>query len=252
MNGLGGPQHAGRSETVRDARAHAPTCGGSTMTRTSVRLTVLGAGLAMATVAAARFGGWAVITVDDLPDYAEAGKPVTISYVARQHGFTLLSGPPASGVARSGRAVVSATAKSQGAGDYAAQLALPSAGDWTITIRSGVMRSEVTLLPLQVTPKGTSGRAIASAERGKRLFVAKGCLTCHVHQDVQGSGTVAVGPDLSGKRFAPQYLAMFLADPSIKSPAANGQTMPKLELRAPEIAALTSFINGERQVTTTR
>jgi len=222
------------------------------MTRTSVRLTVLGAGLALATVAAVRFGGWAVITVDDLPDYAEAGKPVTISYVVRQHGLTLLSGLTASVEAKSGSTVVSATPKSQGAGHYTAQFALPSAGDWAITIRSGFMRSEVTLLPLEVGPKGTAGRVMASAERGKRLFVAKGCLTCHVHQEVQGSGAVPVGPDLSGKRFAPQYLAMFLADPSIKPPGAKGERMPKLDLRAPEIAALTSFINGEKQVTTTR
>ena len=31
-------------------------------------------------------GGWAVTTVDHLPDYIEAGKPFTISYVVRQHG----------------------------------------------------------------------------------------------------------------------------------------------------------------------
>ena len=221
------------------------------MKRPTVRLTVMGAGLALATVAAARFGGWAVITVDDLPDYAEAGKAITISYVVRQHGFTLLSDLTSTVEARSGSTILRAPAKSMGSGHYSAQLALPSAGDWNITIRSGFMRSDVALLPLDVVaPRTTPARALASAERGRRLFVAKGCLTCHVHQDVPGSGVVAVGPELSGKRFAPQYLAMFLADPSIKPPSASGQRMPKLELRAPEIASLTAFINGEKQVTT--
>jgi mono/diheme cytochrome c family protein len=220
------------------------------MRRATVRLTVLGAGIALATIGAVRLGGWAVITVDDLPDYAEAGRPVTISYVVRQHGFTLLSDLASTVEARSGSAVLHASAKSMGSGHYSAQLVLPSAGDWNITIRSGFGRSDVTLLPLDVVaPKATPGRVLASAERGKRLFVAKGCLTCHVHQEVTGSGVVAVGPELTGKRFAPQYLAMFLTDPSIKPPAANGQRMPKLDLRAPEIASLTSFINAEKQVT---
>ena len=219
------------------------------MTKSSVRLTMAGAGLALATIAAVRFGGWAVITVDDLPDYAEAGKPVTLSYVVRQHGITLLSGLSATVEARSGSAVLHASAKPLGSGHYSAQLALPTAGDWTITIRSGFMRSEVTLLPLAVVaPKTTPTRVLANAERGRRLFVAKGCITCHVHQAVDGSGVVAVGPDLTDKRFAPQYLASFLADPSIKPPGAKGERMPKLDLRSPEIAALTSFINGERQV----
>lgn len=215
-----------------------------------VRLTMLGAASALVLIAAARFGGWAVITVDDLPDYVEAGKVVRLSYTVRQHGFTLLNGLSSSVEARSGNQVVRASGKGAGeAGHYDAQLTLPSAGQWSITVRSGFGRSDVTLLPLDVVaPGSTPPRTMANAERGKRLFVAKGCMTCHVRDDVPGSGVVAVGPDLSGKRFAPQYLAQFLADPSIKPPGARGERMPKLDLRSPEIASLTAFINGERQV----
>ena len=224
------------------------------MTRGRKRLTMLGAGLAVATIGAARFGGWAVITVDDLPSYAEVGKPLDLSFVVRQHGFTLLDGLTSSVEARSGVAVVRATMRPvAGAGHYSAQLVLPSAGEWMITIHSGFMRSEVTLLPLDVVaPKAVPMHAIANSERGRQLFVAKGCLTCHVHAEVPGSGVVAVGPELTGKRFAPQYLAMFLDDPSIKPPAADGKRMPKLGLRAPEIASLTAFINNERQVSRAR
>jgi hypothetical protein len=223
------------------------------MTRGRIRLTIVCAGLALASIGAVRFGGWAVITVDDLPAYAEAGKAIDLSFVIRQHGVTLLNGLTSSVEARSRDAVVHGTTRSSGAGHYAAQLVLPSTGEWTITIRSGFMRSEVTLLPLEVVaPRSTPLRATASAERGRHLFVAKGCLTCHVHADVPGSGVVSVGPELTGKRFAPQYLAMFLDDPSIKPPAADGRRMPKLGLRASEIASLTAFINNDRQVSTAR
>jgi cytochrome c2 len=74
--------------------------------------------------------------------------------------------------------------------------------------------------------------------------VAKGCGTCHVHRDVSGSGTVAVGPELTNLRLAPDFLQRFLADP-----ATLGSTnrMPNLSLKPPEIAALIAFLNAERQ-----
>jgi len=43
-------------------------------------------------VGAAHAGGWAVITLDDLPDHAVAGKPIKLVFVVRQHGRTLLTG----------------------------------------------------------------------------------------------------------------------------------------------------------------
>src|SRR2546425_4896085 len=37
-------------------------------------------------------GGWAVVTVKDLPEYFVAGQQYTIEFQVRQHGRTLLSG----------------------------------------------------------------------------------------------------------------------------------------------------------------
>ena len=37
-------------------------------------------------------GGWAVVTVEDLPDYAVAGRAIPLNFTVRQHGVTLLSG----------------------------------------------------------------------------------------------------------------------------------------------------------------
>jgi hypothetical protein len=93
-------------------------------------------------------------------------------------------------------------------------------------------------------------------ERGKRLFVAKGCITCHVHGSVDPAGTLqlkAVGPELTQKRYAPDYLRMYLADPSIRAPSTpNAMRMPNLGLKPAEIASLVAFVNNGQQVTSTK
>ena len=83
------------------------------------------------------------------------------------------------------------------------------------------------------------------------LFAAKGCVTCHVHGGVDIKGQLAnFGPNLTARRFPAQYLAQFLADPSIKPPAsANGARMPNLALKQADIASLIAFINDERKLT---
>ena len=84
---------------------------------------------------------------------------------------------------------------------------------------------------------------LADAERGRRLFVAKGCVTCHLHRAVNET-SIAVGPELTGRRFAPEYLARFLADPAAVIPPPSGAFgMPNLRLKPAEIAALTAFLN---------
>jgi mono/diheme cytochrome c family protein len=92
-----------------------------------------------------------------------------------------------------------------------------------------------------VAPGATPPATLAAAERGRRLFVAKGCVTCHVHAEASGGASLAVGPELTGKRFAAEYLARFLANPAIKT-----DRMPDLGLKPAEIAALSAFINADR------
>jgi mono/diheme cytochrome c family protein len=190
----------------------------------------------------AAYGGWAAVTVQDLPDYVVVGQPVTLTFTVRQHGFTKLSGlKGGKAQAQAGDLSIEAAATpGQQAGQYVAALTLPRAGEWTITIFSGFGNSRVTLLPLRAIPAGSAAPApLAESERGRRLFVAKGCLTCHVHGDVEGSGTVAVGPDLTARRLAPDYLRQFLANQTAK--------MPSLDLKPQEIAALSAFINAAGQ-----
>src|SRR5260370_1060021 len=51
---------------------------------------------------AALFGGWAVITVEDLPDYLVAGQPVSLTFTVRQHGVRPLEAVAPTVEARSG------------------------------------------------------------------------------------------------------------------------------------------------------
>src|SRR5207249_7612857 len=88
------------------------------------------------------------------------------------------------------------------AGQYVASLTLPRAGAWTITIYSGFGNSRVTLPPLlAIAPGAQPPLTPPESERGRRLFVAKGCVTCHVHGDIEGRGPGAVGAALAGRRW---------------------------------------------------
>jgi hypothetical protein len=210
--------------------------------------------IALSAAAASAFtfgrGGWAVITVEDLPEHLVAGKPVELSFLVRQHGVDLMNDLRPTVFAKSGKAQVQASAsRGKKAGSYTSTLVVPSGGDWTITIASGFMNNNVTLAPLQALTTGSpTPRVIAAAERGKQLYIAKGCTTCHVHGAIEASGKIKAGPDLTPKRYQAEYLAKLLDDPSIAKTPGQMNTMPKLELKPTEVAAITAFINADRQV----
>ena len=194
----------------------------------------------------AAFGGWAAITVEDLPDYVVARQAIDLSFIVRQHGVRPLEDLHPRVEAKSANHEVSVAATpGLKTGLYTARLTLPEPGRWTITIRSGFGNSNVTLLPLHALASGAPAPApLADAERGRRLFVAKGCVSCHLHRAVNET-SIAVGPELTERRFAPEYLARFLADPAaVIPPRAGAPSMPNLGLKPAEIAALTAFLNG--------
>jgi hypothetical protein len=209
--------------------------------------------IALSTVAATAFtfgrGGWAVITVEDLPEHLVVGKSTELAFVVRQHGVTLLDNLRPTVFAKSGKTEVQASAiRGNKSGTYSSTLVVPSAGEWTITIKSGFMNNDATLDAIPAVAAGTPApKAVAAAERGKRLFVAKGCNTCHVHADVEESGRIKAGPNLTPKRYQAEYLAKLLEDPAIARTPGAMNTMPKLELNAAEVRAITAFINGAKQ-----
>jgi mono/diheme cytochrome c family protein len=195
------------------------------------------------------FGGWAIITVDDLPYALTVGQPTTIAFSVRQHGMKLLDHltPRLTATDEKGGSEVTASALASGAeGHYVAQLVVPRAGNWAITINSSFMNSRAKLLPIAAGVRVKDSEP--PVERGRRLFVAKGCVGCHVHGDVPGYSSIAVGPNLTPKRYQADYLAKLLADPSIARTPGKQFAMPNLGLKTQEIASLVAFINADRQV----
>jgi hypothetical protein len=197
----------------------------------------------MLPVLATSWGGWAVITVENLPDHLVAREPVTLEFTIRQHGVEPLGGLEPSVVARSGRDVAEVDARpGTRKGRYVATITVPQPGDWTFTINSGFGPNRSQLLPLTAVATGAQVMPLSPGERGRHLFVGKGCVTCHVHERVEsGKGTGA--PDLTHRRFAPEYLSQFLADPQKMASRNASWTMPNLDLKQGEISALVAFLN---------
>lgn len=95
-------------------------------------------------------------------------------------------------------------------------------------------RSPVADIPVTTT----------AASAGRDLFLAKGCVVCHVNERAIKESeqySVSMGPDLSAYRNDPTYLHQWLKDPKSLKPTTE---MPNLELKAEEIDALVEFINA--------
>jgi len=82
-------------------------------------------------------GGWAVVTLEDLPTQVAAGEPITLEFSVRQHGRALVPGYEPVIQARNQQTgqTIRATASPSGqVGHYRATLTFPSTGDWAWTV----------------------------------------------------------------------------------------------------------------------
>lgn len=94
-----------------------------------------------------------------------------------------------------------------------------------------------------------SPATLSPIERGEALFLAKGCITCHTHTKVASQYYVRSGftgpggsaPDLSHYSGTPEFLRLWMADPTKIKP----KTMPNLGLSTSEIEALIAFLSVE-------
>jgi len=194
-------------------------------------------------------GGWAVVTLDTLPESVVASAPLRLSFTVRQHGQTLMDGLQPKVVAVAGKDQIAGTAQPAGqTGRYVATLTFPRPADWVITVDSGFgVNSRLTLLPLPVVAAAShAANAQTAAGRGLRLFVAKGCVTCH--QNSLGSGNTSLGfaPALVARKYEDGHLASILLKPEAvlaRSPQPVG-AMPNLGLQPDEVTALVAFINN--------
>lgn len=277
--------------------------------------------LSLAIAVPAFAGGWAVITVDDLPVNATAGEPLTIGFTVLQHGKTPTSGlSPTITFTLPKEEQFVVTAQEDETGHYTASVTFPQEGEWEWTINAFMeqpmpaisvaaapvvaapsqpiaqtealpyalivrvlafglalvgaffafrTKSRLTIgltalcltvalasfIPGSTVPKveaqdvPTAQPAVESSitqvELGRRLFIAKGCITCHVNQKVVSSSywTVEIGaPNLTKFSASPEALFLRLKDPSsVKSDTQ----MPNLGLSEVEIEALIAFINSK-------
>lgn len=93
--------------------------------------------------------------------------------------------------------------------------------------------------------EAAAASSISQVELGRRLFIAKGCLTCHANRKANQSDyfTVQMGaPNLSNFSASPEALRLRLKEP--KQVKSDTQ-MPNLNLSEAEIEALIAFINSE-------
>src|SRR5258706_9875329 len=98
-------------------------------------------------------------------------------------------------------------------------------------------------LPVRVEAANSS---ISQVELGRQLFIAKGCITCHVNTRASLGAdywTLDMGaPNLSKFSADPGFLDKWLFNPSAVKPATQ---MPNLHLSESERAALIAFINSK-------
>lgn len=206
-----------------------------------------GAAVVAAVAAGTAMGGWAVVTVKDLPESYVAGQQYRIEFQVRQHGMSLLKGleprlivsTKASGWLRGTgeRGAIPATAA--GEGTYAATFTAPGSEQVFLVIKNG-FGGELRLYPQPVVAAGARAPAPTPAERGRVLFVAKGCNSCHANtnlRDRPDNRTLGDAPALGGRRFDQQYLITKLTGPA-------SERMPDLGLREAEVQALVAFLNG--------
>ncbi|MDQ3005279.1 MAG: cytochrome c [Chloroflexota bacterium] len=272
-------------------------------------------------------GGWAVITLDELPAGVVADEPYTIGFTVLQHGKTPMAGLSPTVTARMEKGdMLTFQAESEGKpGHYMAALTFPTDGEWEWSIQAFTMDMKMPVLnvsaagaasvtqpivksetqPASISPwliirvvafalvlaglvmvfrrrnrmavaltglcllvgitsfimesavpqVEAQGKSVSEAmvdssvsqvELGRQLFLAKGCITCHVNNKAASNSeywTIEMGAtNLSNFNASPEILFLRLKDPA----AAKSDTqMPNLGLKETEINALIAFINSE-------
>lgn len=207
--------------------------------------------VALSSATAFTFGGWAIVSVDEVPNHLVVGKPTELSFIVRQHGVSPMAALTPTVTLTSGSSKVSTTARSTSKrGYYVASLVAPAPGDWTARIETGFMNAQLKLLPTKAIAAGAPAPQIAEAELGHRLFSAKGCVSCHVRGG-EGAENYKMALDLTERTYPADVLAKFLKDPvgnRISRVQTSNQLMPQLDLKDREIASLVAFINTTKQL----
>jgi cytochrome c2 len=88
-------------------------------------------------------------------------------------------------------------------------------------------------------PTTVAAQPSALADYGQALFMAKGCNSCHLHDQALNDWSTETGPNLTTYQNTAEYLHVWLKDPQAIKPNTE---MPNLALKRHEIEALTAFL----------
>ena len=122
--------------------------------------------LALAFVVPALAGGWAVITLDELPTDVVTGEPLTIGFTVRQHGITLMDGldPMVTATLPGGdRFVVNAESDDK-PGHYTATLVFPKEGTWEWSIQAFSMDQPMPVLHVNGSKAVAGNQAVSKSD----------------------------------------------------------------------------------------
>jgi mono/diheme cytochrome c family protein len=203
----------------------------------------------------AMMGGWAIVTVHDVPQSLTVGQPTTLTFTIRQHGEDLLSGRAPMVRLRTGGALLGsrheiAAERTREPGVYRATFTPSEAGEVRVVVDADYHGYEAPMLPITAVTRGAVAPAQSAEVRGRALFVAKGCVGCHTKSDdaaLSDLREMRVGPELGGRSFPAAWLVQKITDPASLRPAGrpNNQSslMPKLEVTLAEAQAIASYIN---------
>lgn len=209
-------------------------------------------------------GGWAVTTVENPPAALAAGGTYRLEFTIRQHGHTPIDGlsPQVRVLDAAGQGALAGitqlTATPAGTpGRYAVTFATPKSDSVRLVVVSMFGRGRPTELSLPAVPvlgKGAAAPARSPTELGRRLFVAKGCGTCHVNGDVPEwtawNESRGFAPELTGRRLEAGYVRQRLTNPASLPPIGDGTVrMPNLGLSPVEVDALVALLSGPPGIT---
>jgi len=108
-------------------------------------------------------GGWAVVTLDSVPQAVQAGQPLSLGFIVRQHGVTPIDtafgGPLLTPILTARNAATGETLRAEARkegplGHFVVDFTAPAAGDWTWQIEPQPF-GPTTLGTLTVSPVGT-------------------------------------------------------------------------------------------------
>ncbi len=112
-------------------------------------------------------GGWAVITLDELPTDVAAGQPFTIGFTVLQHGHTPMTDLEPTVTLKLGSERIILPAEEDGKpGHYTATLTFPTEGTWDWSIQAFSMDQPMPVLSVSAavagSPATTASTSVAS------------------------------------------------------------------------------------------